>query len=220
MSSTLDEERVRLLREAEWEPLSELMAARAQQLFNTRYYWRGGGDLPQGNSVEDIVQTVIEKAFSGDRDWNPDKVPLKVWLLKTLESVLSDLFDLQDTKSRHIPIMEDDGVDTLESVEDRITDNSLAIKASDPEVSLIEKDSQKRQKHMADALLVEIGDDELLKEIYFEIADTGNRKPQDLAEKLTETLGKNVTVTEVNNALKRLDRRVRRLAKEMDKHHG
>ena len=74
------------------------------------YHWRTGGVqiLPGGRELEDLVQDVITKTFEGQRKWNPNKGPLKPWLIDQVKSEVDNLAK-SATHRYEIPLEEGEG---------------------------------------------------------------------------------------------------------------
>lgn len=211
MPSVPDAEVLEQLRDADWESLVERMIAYAVRLRSNHYYWRQGGELPQGREMEDIVYTVVKKAFSGERTWNPSKVPLEAWLFQTVRSEMNNLFRASATEKEASKV-DSEGEELLDTV-DLGEDNEqlFEVSAPAPEEALLEQEGQQHLQRMIDAVYEAAQDDPILEAICDEIMATGERKPRLLAKAL------DLPKPEVNNALKRLDRLVRRVATEMEK---
>jgi hypothetical protein len=195
-----------------WPGLIKKMMAYAVWLAKVEYKWRVGTVLPKGNEIKDLVYSVVIKLYSGERTWDPDKVPLEIWLRNNVRSEMNNLFRSAYTGSgelREVPLESDRAADDDEEAEYVDVEGGIFERASDdPEAALVEKESRAQRKQMIDAVYKAIEGDELLEQIYYEILGGRERKPRVLAEKL------GATTEDINNALRRLDRRVERIAAE------
>lgn len=194
----------------DWTGLVERIIAYAVQLAKIEYRWRAGTLLPKGNDIKDIVYTVIKKLYSGERTWEPDRVPLETWLRNNVRSEMNNLFRSAFTPSRNlreVPLETDDDSVPVDATEHHaVEEGVIGDKPVNPETVLIEKEKRRQRDNMINALYRAIEGDDILEAIYFAVLEGGERKPQILAEKI------GVSVSEINNALRRLDRRVVQLA--------
>ncbi len=162
-------------------------------------------NLPRGESVDSIVSLAFEKVLTGERDWNPEKEPdLKIYLLGVIESLLSHL-------SRH----KDNTIVTAmpEAAEpsDPGQGESPAWQAqppADPETALLVQE-QKQYEAQAVQLLLDTSQDDPLVAQMIGAMQAGCGKAGDIAEVL------GIPVTEVYNAMKRLDRKIVRTREQL-----
>lgn len=209
MARSPNEEILRKLDEVEdWSALIEQMIAYAVKLAKYRYRWQPGTILPKGDDIQDVVFRTVKKLFSGERTWDPDRVPLEVWLRINIRSEMNNLFDSSFTTSgqlREVPIGSSDKEED-EQEPDYIERGVLRLANDNPEAVLIEKQDRRERTELIDALYMAIEGDELLEGIYYQILDGCERKPRILAERL------GVSREDIYNALRRLDRRVVEIA--------
>ncbi len=182
------------LSDAEWEELVGKLTLHAHSKLK-KLYWRGvpyakGGAVPGAAGAQDFAAEAIEAFLDGTRKWDKTKHPD---FLQFLQSVV-------DSKISHL----------VESVENRKTrrintakkDNEPAYrlrgKSKRPDEIVIDEEGRLRTR---EAVLAELGDDELAKSI-FECIEAEITKPAEIAEYL------GLDVSDVNNAQKRLRRAV------------
>jgi hypothetical protein len=209
MARTPNEEILRKLDEVEdWSALIEQMLAYAVKLAIYRYRWQPGTVLPKGDDIQDIVFRTVTKLYSGERTWDPDRVPLQVWLRNNIRSEMNNLFDSSFTTSgklREVPIEPSDEED-YDQEPDYIERGEFRLADDNPEAILIKKEDRRERLELTDSLYKAIEGDELLENIYYQILDGCERKPRILAERL------GVSREDIYNALRRLDRRVFEIA--------
>jgi len=213
MARSHNEETLRILDEVEdWPALIEQMMAYAVKLAQIEYKWRAGTGLPKGNEIKDVVFRTIGKLYSGERTWEPGRVPLKVWLRNNIRSEMNNLFVSAYTRSgerREIPLESTDDSEEEERLEPQDVEGGVFEHSVDsPEDALVEKENRREREDMIVSLYKAIEGDELLEEICYLILGGCERKPRILAERLS------VSREEINNALRRLDRRVEGIAAE------
>lgn len=213
MARSSNEETLRRLDEVEdWPRLIVQMIAYGVKLAQDEYKWRTGTTLPKGDEVKDVVFRVIEKLYSGDRTWESERVPLNVWLRNNIRSEMNNLFTSAYTRSgelREIPLEPIDDSEDKEKLEPQGVEGGVFERSSNsPEEALIEKEDRRDREDMIASLHTAVEGDELLEEIYYLILGGCERKPRILAERL------GVPKEEINNALRRLDRRVEGIAAE------
>ncbi len=208
MSDGSNQEILRHLDAVDWPNLTQRMIAYAIQLARTEYHWRGGTELVKGRDIQDIVFTVIKKLYSGERTWDPERVPLAVWLSGNIRSEMNRLFRSVFSSAgivREVPLEPDEETGLMPGT----SGNGGGI-AREPEAALLIKEQQEKRDKLIAAVYAAIEGDKLLELIFYAILDGFGRKPATLAEHL------DVPVSEINNALKRLDRHVARVAQEME----
>jgi len=159
------------------------------------YHWRGSRNmvLAAGQTLEDVVQQVIEKTVSGERHWDPAKGPLVPWLKDQVKSVIDAL---ANAAVRRHETQSTEGEDVEESVADPGTSRSLS-----PEAILLENEAVAQMAERADALFQAVNDDPELEAVVSAILDGCEPKPRYLAAEL------GVFVEDINNRLKCLRRR-------------
>lgn len=77
---------------ANWSELYPRLFNYARRKTNALKFLHTPGELPLGQTGEDLVQKAIDKVFSGDRKWDPNKNPdLYAYLTSVVDSLLSGL---------------------------------------------------------------------------------------------------------------------------------
>lgn len=219
MPQSPDMEVLRKLDEVDdWPGLIKKMIAYGVWLAKVEYKWRGGISLPKGNDIKDLVYVVVKKLYSGERTWNPARVPLESWLRLNIRSEMNNLFKSLYTKSgqlREVSLEVKDSDGSRRPIDNQVVaGEAFEHKTANPEEILIEKEARAMHRASIEALYAAIEGDDLLENIFLEILDGCERKPRLLAEKL------GVARKEVYNALKRLDRRVEAIASEQGGDNG
>lgn len=197
---------------ADWPALIKKMIAYGVWLAKIEYKWRAGTMLPKGNDIKDVVYTTINKLYSGERTWDPDRVSLEKWLRNNIRSEMNNLFKAAYTKSGEVREV------ALTSGEDGPSDAPLDYKAvtdeegwrqlPNPESILLEEEERRRRDIMIEALCEASEGDELAEEVVYSVLEGCERKPRFLASRLGRPKH------EIVNALRRIDRRVERIAAE------
>lgn len=159
-------------------------------------------NLPRGESVDSIVSLAFEKVLTGERAWNPAKEPeLKIYLMGVIDSLLSHL-------SRH---KDNTAVTTMpehaEPVE-RGDSDWQAQPLADPETTLLMQEQKQYEARAVELLLDTAQDDPLVSQI-IRAMQAGHAKAGEIAEVL------GIAVTEVYNAMKRLDRKIIRTREQL-----
>jgi DNA-directed RNA polymerase specialized sigma24 family protein len=149
--------------------------------------------LAAGQSLEDVVQQVIEKTISGERHWDPAKGPLVPWLKDQVKSVIDAL---ANAAVRRHETQSAEG----DNVEEFVTDPS-ASRSLSPEAIVLEKEVAEQVAERADALCQAVTDEPELEAVMNAILNGCEPKPRYLAAEL------GVSFEDINNRLKRLRRR-------------
>jgi hypothetical protein len=159
-------------------------------------------NLPRGESVDSIVSLAFEKVLTGERVWHPDKEPdLKRYLMGVIDSLLSHLSRHKDnTAVSAMP-------DTIEPV-DRGVGAWQAQPLAGPETALLVQEQKRYEARVVQLLLDTSQDDPVVVQII-----RAMQAGHDKAGELAEVLG--IAVTEVYNAMKRLDRKIVRVRQQV-----
>jgi len=174
-----------------------------------RRVWQGayGGEMPNGMEPGDLVVLAVEKVLDGRRKWDPEKAPD---LFEYLSSVIdSDVYHLV----RGVPNRRIRRESTLSRRNGNGDERSTAFldevpaEGPNPEEAIREKEAEEFFWRLHD----DVAGDPLLQGI-LECVFEGISKPKEMAEIL------GVKTKEINNAKKRLRRRIERsrLAENVD----
>ena len=199
-----------LLKNTDWDVVGkQLLAFTIWRVQNYRWGTYSRWELPQGKTPEDIVQQVIEKTLSGKRHWDPQEGPLLPWLKDQVKSIVDALF--QSAAHRHeVQIPEDE--DTHESLDSippqQQTTENFATPILDPEINLMEKEEAEWTAKNVNALFAALSGEPELQQVLTAMLDGCEPKPRFLAKEL------GVSVSEINNRLKRLRRHAMKLEME------
>ena len=146
-------------------------------------------DLAPGISLADVVQRVIEKTLSGERQWDPTKGPLVPWLKDQIKSVL-------DALAKSAPHRHETQALAGEDKAERV-----GIGAASPPPN---PEEQLLQAERVNTLFQAVSGEQELEEVLEAVMNGCEPKPRYLAAEL------GVPVENINNRLKRLRRRVLR----------
>ncbi len=162
-------------------------------------------NLPRGESIDSIVSLAFEKVLTGERDWNPEKEPeLKTYLMGVIDSLLSHL-------SRHKDNTAVTAMPETAEPADLGQGGSQAWQAqppADPETALLLQEQKQHEAHVLQSLLDTSRDDPLVTQI-IDAMQGGHGKAGEIAEVI------GIPVTDVYNAMKRLDRKIVRTREEL-----
>lgn len=166
-----------------------------------RLHWRTGDavELPRGETVDSIVSLAFTKVLTGERRWEPHKDPdLKRYLMDVIDSLLN-----------HLAEHKDNTVLTERSDEGR----GGATSPRDPETELLRQEKVRREAHVLQLLLDEAHDDPLVMHIIRTMQDGYGK-----AGEIATVLG--IAVTDVYNAMKRLERKIVRVRQRIQEPQG
>lgn len=176
---------------------------------SSRLYWRSGNavDLPLGETVDSIVSKALTKVLTGERRWNPQTAPdFQKYLMGVIDSLLSHLAQHKDnTTLRAVPRLAD-GSDALVRPAPGVTD--WLQEPQDPESALLQHEKTAYEDRVLQYLLDVSQDDPLVMQIIQAMQD-GYDKPGEVATML------GMPVSEVYNAMKRLDRKMMRVRQDI-----
>lgn len=196
----------RLLWEADWATLHKLLTAHALNR-SWRYPKRTDDteELGLGQTVHDVVQSVITKTISGERQWDPELGPLLPWLKDQVNSLMDHLFQSWNYRyETDLETRDPQGQIVIETavIERRSHNAGLASQTPNPEQALLQK--QVAQQRVG--LLFQAADDDPdLQSVVEAMLDGCPPKPQALADEL------HVSVEDIYRRLRKLRRRVAKL---------
>lgn len=159
-------------------------------------------------TIDDIVHHVIEKTFSGERQWDPTKVELLPWLKNQVKSVM-DAWIKRKSGKYEISFESEQQEEDKTNLRKMVTINNYVDSGSpQPEKIIEEKEIEDLQSEKISRAFQAISGDKELEELFDAITETGDTKPTILAEYLK------VEVEEVNNRKKRFQRRLSKINQE------
>jgi hypothetical protein len=171
-----------------------------------RLTWRGariarGGSIPGGYEPYDLALEAITDALDGqDRNWNRQKyTTVEQFLVSIVDSKISNLVNLAENKSER-RLAPPSGKD------DTVTAYEIPGTERDPLLIVIDREWQTR---FHEAAMKELEGDEFLVQL-LECMEAEIIKPLEIAEALS-TKEKPITADDVNNATKRLERKLKKL---------
>jgi len=162
--------------------------------------WRSvfDGQMPEGKEIEDVVFAAIEKVFSGERKWNPQKQPdLSEYLKGVIDS---DLYHLAKCEENTILVSEAN-VSKNPDGEKPFTFDDLPGKEPDSETLHILKELNESAENFFFGFYDYLDGKPVLQGI-IECIDDGVTKSADIAERLE------VHVKKIYNCFKQLRRKL------------
>lgn len=172
---------------------------------NLRWRTKNVVELPGGETVGSIVSKAIEKLFRGDRDWDPGAQPdIRNYLKGVIDSLLNHLADsLENTLITSVPPPDSEDAPAWErgSSKRDPAANWLVPRQRSPEATLLERERATLEDRALELLIDECADDKMLLGVLEAMLD-GVETPAEIAE------SKNISVKDVYNATKRLDRKL------------
>lgn len=173
------------------------------------------GVLPMGHTAESIVQEVITKTFSEERNWKPEEGDLLMWLKYVIKSEISHLAESL-TNRVEVSLDPADGDDSKDNEPDfkQPQSSEQEFCVASPEEIVINAETEEMKitvaKSKIDALLEASSGHPELEEIVYTILDGKcGPKPRELAQ----ILGK--PVEEIYQNLRSLRRRSEKIRLEV-----
>lgn len=199
MSSELSNATLDLLNAFPWEEkIPRLLYYALNKARKKRWRTIFDGQMPEGKEIEDVVSSAIEKVFSGERKWDPQKQPD---LYEYLKGVIdSDIYHLATCEENTAVISEAD-VSMDINREKPFTFDALHGAELDPEtVHILKEVNEKAEKFFIE--FYEYLDGKPVLQGIVECIDDGITKSADIAERL------GVHVNEIYNCFKQLRRKL------------
>jgi hypothetical protein len=180
----------------QWEKIFDELVCYAKR--KSRKHYRTGGDLlPNGDSFESLVNTAIQKLYSGERDWNPDQRPdLLIHLKGIVRSLLSHSVESFDNR-RFVAEADEPEMATWRY-----------SGAKDPCAIFLEKERQLIADRALGLLVTKCKDDRIALDM-IGLMHEGITKPDILAQKL------GIEPKQIYAAAKRLDRKFIAVAEDI-----
>lgn len=177
-----------LLRNFPWDENYPKLVAFADWLIQGKTW--NSNILPKGQTAESIVRDVIEKTFSEERNWDPERGKLLPWLKWVIKSEISHLAESASNK-KDVRLDHFDDNDPRGNRVEYEAGRQPHVKpqVASPEETMIATESENEKKASArakvDLLLEACGGRPELEEIVYAICDGKcSAKPQDLSEHL------------------------------------
>jgi hypothetical protein len=197
------EEVLQGMKDHQWEKIFDELVRYAKRRSRRHFYRTGGDLLPNGDSLESLANTAIQKLYSGQRDWNPDQRPdLLTHLKGIVRSLLSHSVESFDNRRLVTEPDEPESEDERGWAErqDYETATWRHSGAQDPCAILLEKERQ-LVADRALALLVSKCKDDRIGLGMIGLMREGITKPAIFAQKL------GLEPEQIYAAVKRLDRK-------------
>lgn len=175
---------------------------------NLRWRTQNPVELPGGETIDSIVSKAVEKLFSGDREWDPDKEPdIKKYLKGVIDSLLNHLAESKEnTLLAPAPEPESSDAPAWEGgsqKRDPAADWLVPARPS-PLTVLIKQEDAALEDRALGLLIDECTDDEILMNV-LEAKMDGAETPGEISK------AKGISIKDVYNAIKRLDRKLERV---------
>jgi len=206
-------EAVSRISDDEWRDIAVNLERYALSVSRTlRWRTRNALELPGGETVGSIVSKAIEKLFSGDREWDPEKEPdIRMYLRGVIDSLLNHLAESHDnTLVTVVPKAESADAPAWESGSTKRDPavNWLVPAQRSPEADLLRQEQVVLEDRALGLLVDECSDDAVLMAVLEAMMD-GYDKPAEISKY------KGILVKDVYNAIKKLDRRLEIVGKRM-----
>lgn len=197
MSSGLPKETLELLNAFPWEDqIPRLLYYALNKAKKKRWRTVFDGQLPEGKEIEDVLFTAIEKVFSGERKWDPQKHPdLSDYLKGVIDS---DLYHLAKCEDNTTLISE---ADVGRNPEKPFTFDDMPSAEPDSETLHILKEMNEKAEKFFFGFYDSLNGKPLLQGIV-ECIDDDVTKGADISERL------GVHVNEIYNCFKQLRRKL------------
>ena len=101
----------------DWKALYPQLTHYALLLVKSLRWQTGSTDLPKGFQAQDLVNEAITLVFTGQRRWNPGKVPVLIYLKGVIRSLASHLVESAEHKKRQDLTVVDEETETIKEVE-------------------------------------------------------------------------------------------------------
>lgn len=176
--------------------------------------WRTANtmELPGGETVDSVVSKALEKLFSGEREWNPEKDPdLGRYLRNVIDSLLNHLAVSHDNvKVTRRPEKDSSDAKDWESGSLKRDPSSdwLAPVSRTPEAMALAREQAQIEDRALDLLLDSCKEDQMVMTV-LEANMDGIDAPSEIAT------AKNLSVKDVYKAVKRMDRKLEALRKRL-----
>ncbi|MEE8305349.1 MAG: hypothetical protein V3S24_23250 [Candidatus Tectomicrobia bacterium] len=177
-----------------------------------RWRTRDATQLPRGETVDSIVSLAFTKVLNGERQWDPVHAPdIKKYLMDVIDSLLYHLATSRDNTTITAIPSADSEHDT--QVEPQSTSGSSvpawhAQPPQDPEAALLHQEEERQNEYALRLLQDAVHDDPVVTQL-IQLMREGYGKSGEIAKIM------GIPVTDVYNALKRLDRNIVRVRSQL-----
>jgi hypothetical protein len=182
---------------------------------SSEYRWRTNDkqSLPKGETVNSVVSLALEKVWSGERRWNPERqLDFKRFMRDVIDSLINHLAQGKDNiLLRSAPQEGRPGRDDLDwhtGSKKAAHTEWLARAETTPEQALLDQESEAKKNEAIKALLDECASDQVLTKIVNAMLEG-----HDQCGEIAEAAG--IEVKDVYNAMKRLDRKIASVSRRM-----
>jgi DNA-directed RNA polymerase specialized sigma24 family protein len=166
-------------------------------------------EVAHGMTLEDVVQHVIVKTLSGERQWDPEKGPLEPWLKDQIRSVIDAQYN--SAPHRHETQLADEieqdsrPVDSVPQQEASV----VATEPSTPEDQILEEEEAQLVSRQVGLLFQAVEGEPELEQVLDAAMKVSDPRPRFIAAEL------GVPVDDIYNRVRRLRRRFYALEQEM-----
>ena len=201
----LNEKKRQFLQDYPWDEAYPKLVAFAEWLIQGKHW--NGNVLPKGQTAESIVRDVIAKTFTEERNWEPDRGDLFVWLKWVIRSDISHLArSASNRKDIHLDSTTDEGSHWDERGVGSEYPARIRVMTGSPEEAMVALETEASAQLKIDALLEASSGRPELEEIVLAISEGKcSAKPKELAAFLEKP------VEEINQHLRALRRRASKI---------
>ena len=195
-----DNERLKFLNNLDWEVIIPEWITIARNIC-----YRFGitnETIVNGKSLKDMVYAIISKLYSNKRNWDPERVPLKAWFIKTLESELDNLLKNHAVTKEDLIIDQDDYISQTQIFKTANTFNAQKT----PEEYVI---TQEEEDELNEFINEFAGTDELILNMLITLLEDPDIKPKELSKLL------GIPESEIYKTNRKIKRRLSKKLQEM-----
>ena len=195
-----DNERLKFLNNLDWEVIIPEWITIARNIC-----YRFGitnETIVNGKSLKDMVYAIITKLYSNKRNWDPERVPLKAWFIKTLESELDNLLKNHAVTKEDFIIDQDDYKSQTQLFKTANTFNAQKT----PEEYVI---TQEEEDELNEFINEFAGTDELILNMLITLLEDPDIKPKELSKLL------GIPESEIYKTNRKIKRRLSKKLQEM-----
>lgn len=100
---------LKILESNDWDAITKRLLVYTDRAVSQLHWRNGKFDLPDGEQIEDIVQSSIADIFSGTRNWNPSEHPdLTKFLMDVIDSKVSHLLSSKKHIAREYSVLDNE----------------------------------------------------------------------------------------------------------------
>lgn len=195
-----DNERLKLLNEQDWDGIIPEWITIARGMCYR--YGITNETIVNGKSLKDMVFAIITKLYSKERNWDPNRVPLKAWFIKTLESEIGNLLKNHAVTKEDFIIDQDDYKSQIQIFKTAKSYNAQKT----PEEYMI---TQEEEDELNAFINEFAGEDELILNMLITLLEDPDIKPKELSKLL------GIPESEIYQTNRKIKRRLSKKLQEM-----